>query len=79
VEQFNLHDAFEHLNMPGQRRLGHVEPCGRAPEMQFLGHRHKAAQLNQFEHARTLFLPQSLILCRHHSRGTAPWQGARLQ
>jgi hypothetical protein len=42
--------VLENLDLPGQRRLGHVEPRGGAPEMQLFGNRNKAAELVQVEH-----------------------------
>jgi hypothetical protein len=42
--------VLEHLDLPGQRRLGHVQPRGGAAEMQFFRHRDETAELVEVEH-----------------------------
>jgi hypothetical protein len=49
LEQAQAELAFEPLNLLGQRRLGDVQPCGRAAEMQFLGDGDEAAQQAQVD------------------------------
>jgi hypothetical protein len=47
VEQINPHAELKAADGLTKRRLGHVETCGGAAEMQFLGHRHKLPHLSQ--------------------------------
>ena len=62
VQQLDPQHMFQKLDLPRQRRLGHVHARGGAAEMQFLGRGDKAAKLAQFElgpegracHGRTL-------------------------
>ena len=42
--------VLERLNVPGQRRLRHVQPLGGAAEIQVLGDSDKAAKLDQGKH-----------------------------
>src|SRR3569623_409552 len=41
---------FEELNLPAERRLRHCQPARGVPEIQFLGQRHEADKLIEFEH-----------------------------
>ena len=50
LQERRIDDVLEHLDLPGQRRLGHVEPRGGAAEMQFLRHGDEAAELVKVEH-----------------------------
>ncbi|MGY3357623.1 hypothetical protein ACVWZK_004286 [Bradyrhizobium sp. GM0.4] len=50
LQQRRIDDVLEHLDLPGQRRLGHVQPRGGAAEMQFLRHRDETAELVEVEH-----------------------------
>jgi hypothetical protein len=52
VQQGDAQDALQQLDLPAERRLGHVQPLGGAAEMQLLGGGHEAAQLTQFEHRK---------------------------
>jgi hypothetical protein len=52
VQQGHAEDALQQLDLPAQRRLGHVQPLGRAPEVELLGRGHEAAQLAEFEHRK---------------------------
>ncbi|MNF82942.1 hypothetical protein D3C84_652540 [compost metagenome] len=49
-EQLDAQMMLQQLNLSAERRLGHVQPFGGAPEVQFGGNRGEAAQLGQFEH-----------------------------
>ena len=50
VEELDVEDAFQHLDLPRERRLRHVQPGGGTPEMQFLRDGGKAAELTEIEH-----------------------------
>ena len=49
-QERRVDDVLEDLDLPAQRRLGHVEPRRRASEMQLFRDRDKAAKLVQVEH-----------------------------
>ena len=49
VQQAHPQHMFQQLDLPAQRRLGHVHARRGAAEMQFLGGGDKAAKLPQFE------------------------------
>ena len=44
VDELHAELALELLDLPAQRRLGHVEAFGRAPEVQFFGDGDEAGQ-----------------------------------
>ena len=44
VDELYAELAFELLDLPAQRRLGHMEPLGRAAEVQFFGDGDEAGQ-----------------------------------
>ena len=44
VQQHSVKIDLQLLDRPAQRRLGHVQPCGRAAEVPFLGNGHEVAQ-----------------------------------
>ncbi|MNX45725.1 hypothetical protein D3C86_762490 [compost metagenome] len=49
-EQRDAEVMFQQLNLPTERRLGHVQPFGGAAKIQFSGDGGEAAQLSQLEH-----------------------------
>ena len=44
VDELHAELALELLDLPAQRRLGHVQPLGGPPEVQFLGDGDEAGQ-----------------------------------
>jgi hypothetical protein len=50
LKERRIDNVLEDLDLPAERRLGHVQARGRATEMQLLSDRDKAAELVQVEH-----------------------------
>ena len=63
LQQWRVDDVFQHLDLPGERRLRHVEPCRRATEVQLFRDRDKTAELVQVEHRCMPGMDEALI-CR---------------
>ena len=51
LEQLGLERMLEDLDLPAQRRLRHVQPRRRPPEVKLLGDRDETAELAEIEHA----------------------------
>jgi hypothetical protein len=49
LQEPHAKDAFENLDLPAQRRLGHMESLGGPAEMQLLGGRDEATELTELE------------------------------
>ena len=70
LQQRHIEDALENLDLTAERRLRHVQPQRRAPEMQFFCNCNEAAQLAQLKHETCIFnrrrgaghLPDTLLL-----------------
>ena len=79
LEQADIENVIEELIYRLKRRLGHVEPCCGAPEVQLLRDGDKAAQLPQLEHRRprrNVHLPAGPVWSTLHRPDVAG--GARL-
>jgi hypothetical protein len=57
VQQDHAEDALQQLDLPAQRRLGHVQTLRRPPEVEFLGDGDEAPQLAEFEHVHAASVP----------------------
>ena len=55
LQQRDSEDAFENLDLTAERRLRHVQPQRRSPEMQFFRNCNEAAQLAQLKHETRIF------------------------
>nr|WP_257817290.1 enolase C-terminal domain-like protein [Phenylobacterium sp. J367] len=49
LQQRHVEDALQNLDLPAERRLGHVQPRRGAAEMELLGHGHEAAEVGEVE------------------------------
>ena len=79
LEQLGAHDALELLDLPAQRRLGHLQPGGGPAEVQLLGDGDETAELLQRErHARKVSINAVMDLDRHDWPSYAPLRPGRV-
>ncbi|GGI25845.1 hypothetical protein GCM10010987_36420 [Bradyrhizobium guangdongense] len=50
LKQRHIELLLEHLDVPAEWRLSHVEALGRSPEMKLVGNRNKGTNLCKFDH-----------------------------